>query len=187
MGRHLPAGTRRALTRADTRRSGRHGQLLRIIAELLLPERRGNNRVDSLRNIVADPRVALPFMIPGVGETLRVNGTARISTDPVLLQQLAMEGKPPSCVLVIHVQTAFFQCARAMQRSRLWSPPAGHAVLSPHAVPAGWLAPYTRAPGDCRKVSHTRIRLEATCHLGLQVHVDSWVTASVTFAVEADR
>jgi PPOX class probable FMN-dependent enzyme len=89
---------------------------------LLLPERRGNNRADSLRNLLTDPRVALLFMIPGVGETLRVNGTARISTDPRLLERFPMQGKLPRCVLVIHVETVFFQCARAIQRSQLWAP-----------------------------------------------------------------
>jgi hypothetical protein len=88
---------------------------------LLLPERRGNNRIDSLRNILSDPRVSLIFLIPGVGETVRVQGRATISTDPALLGRLAMEGKPPQCVLVIAVESVFFQCARAMQRSRLWS------------------------------------------------------------------
>jgi len=87
---------------------------------LLLPERRGNNRIDSLRNIVADPRVALLFMIPGVGETLRVNGRARISVAPALLDRFLMEGKRPKCVLVIEVDTVFFQCARAIRRSSLW-------------------------------------------------------------------
>lgn len=87
---------------------------------LLLPERAGNNRIDSLKNILADPRVALLFLAPGVGETLRVNGRARISVAPDLLQRLAMEGKPPRCVLVITVETVFFQCARAMKRASLW-------------------------------------------------------------------
>jgi len=87
---------------------------------LLLPERRGNNRIDSLRNIIADPRVALFFMIPGVGETLRVNGRARISIAPDLLQRFPMQGKLPKCVLEISVETVFFQCARAIQRSRIW-------------------------------------------------------------------
>ncbi len=91
---------------------------------LLLPERRGNNRVDSLRNIVADPRVALLFLIPGLGETLRVNGKATISVDPALMQRFAMDGKLPKCVLVIHVETVYFQCARAILRSRLWEAPA---------------------------------------------------------------
>lgn len=87
---------------------------------LLLPERRGNNRIDSLRNILADPRVALLFLVPGVGETLRVNGRATISIDATLLDRLAIDGKRPQCVLRIAVEQVFFQCARAMQRSRLW-------------------------------------------------------------------
>lgn len=87
---------------------------------LLLPERAGNNRIDSLKNILSDPRVALLFFVPGVGETVRVNGRARISVAPDLLQRLAMDGKPPRCVLVITVETVFFQCARAMKRSGLW-------------------------------------------------------------------
>jgi len=99
---------------------------------LLLPERRGNNRVDSLRNILADPRVALLFLVPGVGETLRVNGRATISVDPALLERFAMNGQPPKCVLVIRVETALFQCARAITRSNLWRPVAAGA---PRPVP----------------------------------------------------
>jgi PPOX class probable FMN-dependent enzyme len=87
---------------------------------LLLPERRGNNRIDSLRNIVSDSRVALFFMIPGNGETLRVNGRARILTTPELLERFSMQGKIPKCVLEITVETVFFQCARAIQRSKIW-------------------------------------------------------------------
>ena len=99
---------------------------------LLLPERRGNNRIDSLRNIVADPRVALLFLIPGVGETLRVNGRATISVEPALLERFAMNGQLPKCVLVIGVETAMFQCARAIVRSNLWQPVAADA---PRPVP----------------------------------------------------
>lgn len=104
---------------------------------LLLPERRGNNRADSLRNIVADPRVALLFLIPGVGETLRVNGRARITADPALLARFAVEGKAPQCVIEIAVETVFFQCARAIQRSRLWAPRPDEArpdVPTPGAI-----------------------------------------------------
>jgi PPOX class probable FMN-dependent enzyme len=89
---------------------------------LLIPDRRGNNRVDSLRNIIADPRVALLFLIPGCGETLRVNGRAEIRTDPGLLQRFSVEGKLPRTVIVVHVDTVFFQCARAIFRSKLWDP-----------------------------------------------------------------
>jgi len=88
---------------------------------LLIPDRRGNNRIDSLRNILADPRVALLFLVPGVGETLRVNGRASISTDPDLLARFPMRDKPPRSVLVIHVETVFFQCSRAILRSELWN------------------------------------------------------------------
>ena len=89
---------------------------------LLLPDRRGNQRIDSLRNIVHDPRVALLFLIPGVAEALRVNGTARISALPALCEALAVDGKAPASVLVIHVRSVYFQCARAIKRSGLWNP-----------------------------------------------------------------
>jgi PPOX class probable FMN-dependent enzyme len=89
---------------------------------LMMPDRRGNNRVDSLRNIVRDPRVALLFMIPGVGSTLRVNGRAHLSIDPDLLASFAEEGKAPRSVMVMTVETIYFQCARALVRSDLWNP-----------------------------------------------------------------
>lgn len=104
---------------------------------LWLPERRGNNRIDSLRNIIADSRVALFFLIPGNGETLRVNGRARICIDPQLLQRFAMQDKLPKCVLEISVDTVFFQCARAIQRSKLWegiSDEVGKSVPTPGAI-----------------------------------------------------
>ena len=89
---------------------------------LMLPDRRGNNRIDSLRNILADPRVALLFLIPGFGGTLRVNGIGRISIEPALLDSFEMDGKRPRSVLIVDVQSVFFQCARAMIRSDLWNP-----------------------------------------------------------------
>jgi PPOX class probable FMN-dependent enzyme len=89
---------------------------------LLLPDRRGNNRVDSLRNILFDPQAALLFLIPGIGETLRVNGRASISVDPALLESFAVDGKPARSVLAIAVESVFFQCSRAVVRARLWDP-----------------------------------------------------------------
>jgi uncharacterized protein len=89
---------------------------------LLIPDRRGNNRIDSLRNLVRDPRIALLFLIPGVGETMRVNGRARISTDLKLTESFAMNGKVPKCVLVVTVEKAYFQCTKAIIRSKLWDP-----------------------------------------------------------------
>jgi uncharacterized protein len=89
---------------------------------LLIPDRRGNNRIDSLRNIVGDPRVALLFLIPGVGETIRVNGRAGISTDPALAQSFAVNGKAPRTVIVVAVERVYFQCSKAIVRSKLWDP-----------------------------------------------------------------
>ncbi len=87
---------------------------------LLIPERRGNNRVDTLRNLIADSRIGLLFLIPGVGETLRVAGRASFTTDPALLERFRVEGRPPKGVLHVKVEKAYFQCARALQRSKLW-------------------------------------------------------------------
>ncbi|MGH2365970.1 MAG: pyridoxamine 5'-phosphate oxidase family protein [Chloroflexota bacterium] len=91
---------------------------------LLFPDRRGNNRTDSLRNIVRDPRVALLLMIPGLGNTVRVNGHAHLSTDAELLASFAVEEKPPRCVVVLAVDAVYFQCSRAIVRSGLWNPNA---------------------------------------------------------------
>src|SRR5215468_1679931 len=87
---------------------------------LLIPDRRGNNRIDTLRNILSDPRVALLFLIPGCGETIRVTGRASISVDPTLTQSFLVEGKAPRSVLIVKVDTVFYQCAKAIVRSKLW-------------------------------------------------------------------
>ena len=100
---------------------------------LMLPDRRGNNRIDSLRNIVRDPRVALLFMIPGLGNTLRVNGRAHLSVEPALLRSFAVEEKAPRSVTVIEVDAVYFQCARALVRSDLWN--SAHHV-DPKSLPS---------------------------------------------------
>jgi len=89
---------------------------------LMLPDRRGNNRIDSLRNVVRDPRVALLFLVPGVGNTLRVNGRAHLSVEPSLLTSFAVDDKAPRSVMVVEVDAVYFQCARALVRSELWNP-----------------------------------------------------------------
>ena len=88
---------------------------------LLIPDRRGNNRIDTLRNLVRDPRLSLIFLIPGVGETLRINGRAEIVTDPDLLASFVMQGKEPRSVLVVTAERVYFQCQKALARSKLWS------------------------------------------------------------------
>jgi PPOX class probable FMN-dependent enzyme len=89
---------------------------------LLIPDRRGNNRIDSLRNLIADPRISLLFLIPGCGETIRVNGHAVISIDPELCESFIFAGKLPRSVIVVTVDRVYFQCAGAIVRSRLWDP-----------------------------------------------------------------
>ena len=89
---------------------------------LLVPDRRGNNRIDSLRNIMRDPRVALLFLIPGIGETIRVIGRATLSIDPDLLASFTVNGKAPNCVIVVAVEHVFYQCTKAIVRSQLWDP-----------------------------------------------------------------
>jgi PPOX class probable FMN-dependent enzyme len=95
---------------------------VRVLDEktLAIPDRPGNNRIDGFRNILRDPRIGLLFLIPGVGETFRVNGRASISIDPELMQSFAVNGKLPRSVLIVHVDTAFFHCSKAVVRSKLW-------------------------------------------------------------------
>src|ERR1700693_2818758 len=97
---------------------------LRILDDktLAIPDRPGNNRLDGFRNIVRDPRSALLFLIPGVGETLRVNGRAAISIDPELMKSFAVNGKLPRCVLIVHIESIYFHCSKAIVRAKLWDP-----------------------------------------------------------------
>ena len=99
---------------------------------LLLPDRPGNRRYDTMRNIVQSPEVSLLFMIPGVSITLRVNGRAQITHDPELIEPFMMKGKLPKLLLIIHVEEAYGHCAKAILRSKLWDPAT---YQSPDTVP----------------------------------------------------
>jgi hypothetical protein len=96
---------------------------------VMIPDRRGNNRVDALRNIVRDPRCSLLFLIPGIGRTLRINGRAVISTEPALCASFTMEGKAPRSVIIVTAERVYTQCPKALIRSRLWDP-ARHVAES---------------------------------------------------------
>jgi hypothetical protein len=100
---------------------------------LLLPDRRGNNRTDSLRNIILDPRAALLFLIPGSGTTLRVNGRAHLSAEAGVCESFAVEDKAPRSVIVLEVEAVYFQCARAIVRSHLWN---SEKQVTPGSLPA---------------------------------------------------
>lgn len=101
---------------------------------VLVPDRRGNNRVDTLRNLIEDPRISLLFLIPGVGETLRINGRAEIVAGPKLCASFEMQGKAPVSVLVVTAERVYFQCPKALVRSRLWHP---EARIERSKVPSG--------------------------------------------------
>jgi PPOX class probable FMN-dependent enzyme len=89
---------------------------------LLIPDRRGNNRLDTLKNIIRNPKVGLLFFVPGRTEMFRVNGEGTISSDPRLLEQFIVQGKAPATVLVVKVREAFIHCSRALLRADLWNP-----------------------------------------------------------------
>lgn len=128
-------------------RGDRVGELARIAdpKTLLIPDRIGNNRIDSLRNVVRDPRVALMFLIPGYGSAIRVNGRAFIEAGEESLEPFAFGGKAPRSLLVVKVEEVYFQCSRAMIRSGLWGtttapdglPTAGEILASMTAGEVG--------------------------------------------------
>ncbi|ETX13562.1 flavin-nucleotide-binding protein [Roseivivax halodurans JCM 10272] len=127
---------------------------------LLIPDRPGNNRLDSLANIIANPVVALLFLIPGYDETLRVNGRARITTDPDVLTALAMQGRLPRCAIVLTVEEAFLHCAKALRRSRLWDPEARQDRTAMPSLMTMMLDAKGEAPADPAERAHLDDALE---------------------------
>ncbi|MBV8791158.1 MAG: pyridoxamine 5'-phosphate oxidase family protein [Pseudolabrys sp.] len=91
---------------------------------VMIPDRPGNNRLDGFKNLMSDPRIALLFLIPGVGETLRINGRAKLSVDPALRESFVVNGKPARAVLIVAVETIFFHCSKAAIRGKIWDPTA---------------------------------------------------------------
>lgn len=116
---------------------------------LALPDRRGNNRIEALRDVLEDPRVALLFLVPGANETLRVNGLARLTADPALKARFAMNGVEPVTVMLIDVQEVYMQCGRAVLRGKIW---AGREA--PKAVPSAgeMLASHLNGRVDAREI-----------------------------------
>lgn len=122
MSPFLVLATADAHGRADASPRGDAPGFVQVLDDtaLLLPDRPGNNLIDSYANIVDHPGIGLIFFVPGINETLRVNGTARVVTDPDLLSRSEVQGKRPKAGLLITVQEAFFHCAKALIRSHLW-------------------------------------------------------------------
>lgn len=120
----LCLGTQDLAGRADVSPRGDPPGFVRVLDErtLAIPDRPGNNRLDSLSNIIANPSVGLLFIIPGFDDTLRVNGQASLSTDPALLDGMVVNGRTPTLAIVVEVTEVFLHCAKAFRRSRLWDP-----------------------------------------------------------------
>jgi len=114
---------------------------------LMIPDRRGNNRADSLKNIIRDGRIALLFLVPGSGTTMRVNGDAYVTADAELRRSFTVEGRPARTVTVVHVRAVYFQCARAIHRSDLWNP-ARHVDPASLPTPGRMLEVTSRAAID---------------------------------------
>ncbi|MGE0007733.1 MAG: pyridoxamine 5'-phosphate oxidase family protein [Parvibaculaceae bacterium] len=111
---------------ADVSPRGDPPGFVRIVDDrtIIIPDRPGNNRVDTMQNIVANPQIGLLFLIPGIDDTLRVNGKAEIIDDPAELAPCAVNGRPPRLGIKVKVEEVFFHCAKAFRRSRLWDPAA---------------------------------------------------------------
>ena len=130
---------------------------------LAIPDRRGNNRLDALRDIVEDNRVSVIFLVPGAAEVLRVHGLARITADPALRSRFTIRGKDPTTVLVVEVRELFMQCAKSIMRSRLWD-----GRKRPEGVPTmGQLIAAHRGDGAVEPASYDAeapVRLEQTMY-----------------------
>jgi len=131
---------------------------------LLIPDRRGNNRLDTLRNIVRNPSIGLLFLVPGVHDTFRVNGEAVISRDPALAEQFSMQGKAPRTVIVVNVKEAYVQCSRALVRADIWNP-AKHAEAGRVPSMGTMLAAHTGGFVDARAFDEeAKVRVPATLY-----------------------
>ncbi|MFM7334677.1 MAG: pyridoxamine 5'-phosphate oxidase family protein [Tabrizicola sp.] len=122
----LTIGTQNRDGRADVSPRGDPAGFVQVLDDrtLAIPDRPGNNRLDTLANILANPNVGLLFLVPGFDDTLRINGTAQLSTDPDLLRRMAVNDRIPTLAIVVTVAEAFLHCAKAFRRSRLWDPEA---------------------------------------------------------------
>jgi PPOX class probable FMN-dependent enzyme len=131
---------------------------------LLLPDSGGNNRLDTLENLLADPRIALVFMVPGVDETLRINGTARLRDEPAFTDLFAQERQRPKLVIEVHVQEAYLHCAKAFMRSELWQPgtwPAREVLPTMGQMIRDQMGVDTALESDAETLARYRVQLAA--------------------------
>ncbi len=128
---------------------------------LVIPERPGNNRIDSLINIVENPNVGLIFLVPGFDETLRVNGTAQVTTDPEILALMEVQDRLPRAAIVVSVVEVFLHCAKAFRRSKLWDPASLQDRSEMPSLSKMVLDQSTGAPEDPEEMAKLDAHLEA--------------------------
>jgi hypothetical protein len=158
----LCIGTQNLHGKADVSPRGDPAGFVRILDPhtLAIPDRPGNNRLDSLTNILANPNVGLLFIVPGFDDTLRVNGQASLVTDPELLETMSVSGRPPRIAIVVRVSEVFLHCAKAFRRSRLWSPDHFQDRSEMPSLMKMLLDQTTGAPGDADEMRKKDAELE---------------------------
>lgn len=159
----LCLGTQAADGTADVSPRGDAPGFVRVLDDqtLLIPDRPGNNRLDSLTNILGNPAVGLLFLIPGFHETMRVNGTARLTRDPELLALCAVEGRLPRVGIVVDIAEVFIHCAKAFRRSGLWEPEKFQDRRSMPSLPQIIHEQTSQAAVDPRAMAQAEADLEA--------------------------
>lgn len=156
IGTQSPDGT------ADVSPRGDPAGFVRVLDDrtLAIPDRPGNNRLDTLANVIANPVVGLLFMVPGFDETLRVNGRATVTRDPGLLATLAIHDRTPTVAIVVGVDEVFLHCAKAFRRSRLWDPDARQDRTAMPSLVQMILDQTTGAPTDPAEIARNDAALE---------------------------
>ena len=159
----LTIGTQNRDGRADVSPRGDPAGFVQVLDDrtLAIPDRPGNNRLDTLSNILANPNVGLLFLVPGFDDTLRINGTAALSTDPRLLQGMAINDRVPVLAIVVTVSEVFLHCAKAFRRSRLWDPEARQDRKAMPTLLKMILDQTTGAPNDPAEMRRIDEGLEA--------------------------
>lgn len=155
-------GTQNLAGAADVSPRGDPPGFVRILDDqtLAIPDRPGNNRLDSLVNILANPSVGLLFIIPGFDDTLRINGTASLVNDPALLESMSVDGRLPRLAIVVQVREIFLHCAKAFRRSRLWDPAYRQDRASMPSLSKIILDQTTGAPNDAAAMQDIDAALE---------------------------
>lgn len=159
----LTIGTQNRDGKADVSPRGDPAGFVRVLDDrtLAIPDRPGNNRLDTLSNIVTNPNVGLLFMVPGFDDTLRINGTAQLSTDPDLLRSMTVNDRLPTVAIVVTVAEVFLHCAKAFRRSRLWDPAARQERTEMPSLLKMILDQTTGAPTDPAEMQKIDDGLEA--------------------------